>query len=146
MATKTLTSAVVIDINTVVVNSVNTPFKLIDLVYVESTVSWMFILQKGVIRDNKFNPGSTFLVKTSTQIRDEFMQVWEADRVVVRKGDVFKDNYGDVYFAETDKKVWNLNKGTWSAPRTDGDTVKWDGNVLTPMTTVSGHAFSKYLG
>lgn len=146
MAKQTLTNATDINVGTVVINSVNAPFKLIDSVYIESMSAWAYILQRGVIESNAFQPGQTFLVKTVQNIRDEFMQVWTADRVVVRKGDAFKDEKGDVYFAESDTKVWNLNKGTWSTVRLDGDVARWDGNVLTPLTTISGLLFSKYLG
>lgn len=146
MAKQTMTSGTSIGIGTIVINSANSSFKLIDMVYVESASSWMFILQRGVIEGNAFKPGQNFLVKTTQQVRDEFMQVWTADRVVIRKGDAFKDDQGRVYFAETDTKVWSLSVGTWSTVRLDGDVIRWDSNVLTPLTSISGFPFSKYLG
>lgn len=142
--------------NVVVSNRVNPSYgyKLMARPFIEEIGEFRFVTQEVTIANNKATPtgvdGGYLYVKSTKDIRNEFAFLWTPDTFKMSKGQVYKDQDGNFYVAESDTKLWSLKEGTWATVTSD-TTSGWssygsgDKTKLTLVKTIAGHDFAQYL-
>lgn len=123
--------------------------KILRRIFVDVVGEYRWLVQEVRIKENKATPTGSgeYLGLRSTKDLRKYDFTWIPDAITFQKGDVFKDESGKFYVAESSTKVWSLNEGTWSSVGNEGTEITWGGSrKLTPVLSAGGNKFSDYLG
>lgn len=133
----------------VVHNSYGNPYgvKLVKKVYLDTTNEYHFVAVEGEVvsgkwQDSKSGGVPILSIYTAKQLRG-YTSKWTPGNTFDKPGTVLKDQDGTVYLVASDKKIWNLSKGTQTTQaRWEAVGTNYGGRVFTEVKTASGDAFT----